>query len=92
MCDFSVSIKMALRSASSHSPQIRRTVARRDLDLAPILAAFAPFLLEEKARDVRPFCVRMDLSSPTLAPGFPLPSPHPAASFHFYLLLRLLRW
>src|SRR5262249_745376 len=26
-----------------------RTVARRDIDLAPILAAFAPFLLEESA-------------------------------------------
>src|SRR5215813_8751314 len=26
-----------------------RTVARRDLDLAPILAAFAPFLVEESA-------------------------------------------
>ena len=50
---FSVSIQMVLSNgfALSIKPFTinTRTFARRDLDLAPILAAFAPFLLEESA-------------------------------------------
>jgi hypothetical protein len=46
---FSVSIQMALALSIKPFTINTRTVARRDLDLAPILAAFAPFLLEESA-------------------------------------------
>jgi hypothetical protein len=50
---FSVFIQMVLSNglALSIKPFTinTRTVARRDLDLAPILAAFAPFFLEESA-------------------------------------------
>jgi hypothetical protein len=53
MCDFQRVIQMALSNGLALSIKpftiITRTVARRDLDLAPILAAFAPFFLEESA-------------------------------------------
>jgi hypothetical protein len=46
---FSVSIQMALAHSIKPFTINTRKVARRDLDLSPILAAFASFLLQESA-------------------------------------------
>jgi hypothetical protein len=49
MCDFQRIHSNGLALSIKPFTINTRTVARRDLDLAPILAAFAPFLLEESA-------------------------------------------
>ncbi len=49
MCDFQRIHSNGLTLSFKPFTINTRTVARRDLDLAPILAAFAPFLLKESA-------------------------------------------
>jgi hypothetical protein len=49
MCDFQRIHSNGLALSIKPFTINTRAVARRDLDLAPILAAFAPFLLEESA-------------------------------------------
>jgi hypothetical protein len=49
MCDFQRIHSNGLALSIKPFTINTRTVARRNLDLAPILAAFAPFLLEESA-------------------------------------------
>jgi hypothetical protein len=49
MCDFQRTHSNGLALGVKPFTINTRTVARRDLDLAPILAAFAPFFLKESA-------------------------------------------
>jgi len=49
MCDYQRFHSNGLALSIKPFTRSTRTVARRDIDLAPILAAFAPFLLEESA-------------------------------------------